>query len=826
MLGRWAVWLVVAVVAGSGRTAWPQAGVKPLAGIGAPIPDAPAVPTGPEGPKPLAIPQIASEAEGAVSRLRAFEVGASSLESVGAIERRLPQLEQRVSEATEQTYRILSESPTLSALDGLLDPWQGVDEQAESWVDMLTRRAEFLERTLASVDGISVQWQVTQEAAVAAGAPEATAARIQDTLRVAEDVRTRVAARRAVVLGLQDRVARIQARAGQMLELVQADRRERLGHFFARDGVPLWEFFTRADAWHRVQGQAGQSLGGELALVRIFLEEHGHDLLVAVALFFGLAFGLRWMGQRAARWTALDPDLGWRFRPFAHPWASASLLTLVVMLATRPVEPRIMQLVAVTAAVVPIVRLIADLVTPALVPAVWVVGLFHVVDLLREMISSVPLLEQAVLQLQLLTLVAAAVWLHRSPIDGVPEALRARWQRGTLVVVVLATTASMAAILGYMRLARLIEFFVITVAYSGLLLFALVRISDAMLGVALRVRPLRLLRAVQEHRTGLEAWLQHAVRLAAVALWGLSLARWLSLADPIGVRLGAVFGTPVGWGVVSVSLGDLLAFGIVVWLAFQLSRALRALLEDDVFSRVEVGRGVASALSSLAHYLILLLGFLIGLGVLGIDLTRITIIAGALGVGIGFGLQNVVNNFVSGLILLFERPVQVGDSVQLGTLTGEVRRIGIRSSTVRTFDGAEVIVPNSNLVSDQVTNWTLSDRMRRIDLDVGVGYESDPEQVIALINDVARANSGVLPDPAPLVLFVGFGDSALNFQVRVWTARYEDWLNTRSSLGLGILAALRAAGIVIPYPQRDMHLVGDPAGGGRSTPPVKEGPPS
>jgi len=331
---------------------------------------------------------------------------------------------------------------------------------------------------------------------------------------------------------------------------------------------------------------------------------------------------------------------------------------------------------------------------------------------------------------------------------------------------------------------------------------------------------------VQEHRSSLERWLQHVVRLAAVALWAISITSTLSIAGPLSDRLGALFGTEVGWGAVSVSLGDLLAFAVVVWLAFQLSAAVRALLEEDVFSRVELGRGVSSALSSLVHYVVLLLGFLLGLGVLGIDLTRITIIAGALGVGIGFGLQNVVNNFVSGLILLFERPVQVGDSVQLGTLTGEVKRIGIRSSTVRTFDGAEVIVPNANLVSDQVTNWTLSDRMRRIDLDVGVAYDSDPERVVALLTEVARASSGVLPEPAPLVLFVGFGDSALNFQVRVWTARYEEWVKTRSQLGLAILAALREAGIAIPFPQRDVHMIPEQTGGDRSARPVKEGPPS
>jgi small-conductance mechanosensitive channel len=259
-----------------------------------------------------------------------------------------------------------------------------------------------------------------------------------------------------------------------------------------------------------------------------------------------------------------------------------------------------------------------------------------------------------------------------------------------------------------------------------------------------------------------------------------------------------------------VSLGDVLAFGVVVWVTVQLSRAVRALLEEDVFARVRLGHGVALALSSLVHYAILLVGFMVGLGALGIDLTRITIIAGAVGVGVGFGLQNIVNNFVSGLILLFERPIQVGDSVQLGTLTGEVKRIGIRSSTVRTFEGAEVIVPNASLVSDQVTNWTLSDRMRRIDLDIGIAYGTDPKRVIDLLSAVARANPGVLPEPAPIVLFLGFGDSALNFQLRAWTARFEEWLRTRSELGVAVQAALKAEGIDIPFPQRDVRIVREP----------------
>src|SRR5262249_42934582 len=158
----------------------------------------------------------------------------------------------------------------------------------------------------------------------------------------------------------------------------------------------------------------------------------------------------------------------------------------------------------------------------------------------------------------------------------------------------------------------------------------------------------------------------------------------------------------------------------------------RFVLEEDIYPRVTLPRGVPFALSTLLHYFILVFGFFVALGVLGVDFTKTTILAGAFGVGIGFGLQNVVNNFVSGLILLFERPVQVGDTVVIRDVSGEVQHIGIRSCIVRTADGAEVILPNAVLISDPVTNWTLSNRLRRITLAVGVGYDSDPARVIEL----------------------------------------------------------------------------------------------
>jgi potassium-dependent mechanosensitive channel len=311
---------------------------------------------------------------------------------------------------------------------------------------------------------------------------------------------------------------------------------------------------------------------------------------------------------------------------------------------------------------------------------------------------------------------------------------------------------------------------------------------------------------VERHRPLLERRAQVLVRWAVTVVWLVFVLRWFSLLAPVQDLALAVLEYRVTRGFVSLSLGDVLAFVATVWLAFLVSRFVRFALEEDVFPRLPMGRGLPYAISSLLHYVILLLGFLAAVGAMGVDLNRVTLLTGAFGVGVGFGLQTIVNNFVSGLILLLERPIQVGDAIQMTDLDGEVRRIGIRSTTVHTWRGAEVIVPNATLISGNLTNWTLSDRTRRFELMVGVAYGTDPQRVIDLLRDAATSVPGVLKNPGPVVLFQSFGDSALNFEVRAWTARFEEWSAVHSQVAVAVNAALKAAGIEIPFPQRDVTL--------------------
>ena len=261
-------------------------------------------------------------------------------------------------------------------------------------------------------------------------------------------------------------------------------------------------------------------------------------------------------------------------------------------------------------------------------------------------------------------------------------------------------------------------------------------------------------------------------------------------------------------GAVTISLGSILIFIFVIWLSIMISRIISSIVEKDVFTRVQVGKGVPATIILMLKIVLISGGFFLAAAASGMQLTNLSIVLGAFSVGIGFGLQNIFNNMVSGIILAFERPIKVGDIVQVGELIGTVGSIGLRSSTVKSFDGAEVIVPNGNLISNEMINWTLSDSFRRMDLRVGVKYGTDPDRVLEIMEKIANEHEGVMKMPAPKGYFIEFGDSSLNFRLLAW-AHLDNRLEVESEILVQINRKLAEAGIEIPFPQRDLHIRSD-----------------
>ncbi|HEB67367.1 MAG TPA: mechanosensitive ion channel family protein [Gammaproteobacteria bacterium] len=299
--------------------------------------------------------------------------------------------------------------------------------------------------------------------------------------------------------------------------------------------------------------------------------------------------------------------------------------------------------------------------------------------------------------------------------------------------------------------------------------------------------------------TGVAIWAGFAYVLLLV--WDVSDTILLQIETLLtqGFTIGNLTIVPVKIGLALMTIALIILFG--GW--------VRNRLENRWLKKTDMDRGAREAMVTITGYLFVALAFFIGLSVAGFEFQNLAIIAGALSVGIGFGLQNIVNNFISGLILLFERPIKTGDWIVVGDTEGYVKRIRIRSTQIQTFDRADVIVPNSELISSQVTNWMLKDERGRLRLSVGVAYGSDTDQVREILERIASEHPRVVTDgslPKPRVLFRGFGDSSLDFELRAFIRNIDERLGVISDLNFAIDKAFREAGIEIPFPQRDIHV--------------------
>jgi potassium-dependent mechanosensitive channel len=402
------------------------------------------------------------------------------------------------------------------------------------------------------------------------------------------------------------------------------------------------------------------------------------------------------------------------------------------------------------------------------------------------------------------------------------EALRAElpgptWVKGRgffvalrlLLFVVLGATV-ITGLLGFHNLSASIAEGATLIGAVVVLFWVLWQSARAVLEQALRHRNGRVTKKVRKQEELLKQYYLALMKLgvtilvAGVVLFGLNL--W-------GIPLSSVvwFLQGLGWGPrlgpFHLSLANLGLAVLTLYVGRWLSRFLRTFLEARFYHRANWDESLRYTISSTLHYSIQAVAILTALGYLGVSFGDVAIVAGGLGVGIGFGLQNIVNNFVSGLILLFERPIKVGDMLVIDGQWGLVKEIRVRSTIFQTFDRSVLIIPNSDLISNKILNWThYGPGVNRIAIKVGVSYDSDPHQVTSLLDEICRANPRVLPEPPPQITFEAYGDSSLDFNIWVYLNSPSDRIPATHELNSAIFAAFQEAGIEIPFPQRDLHI--------------------
>ncbi len=787
----------------------PEAAPAPPPAAGAQA-GAPAAP-----PKPALIPgaEVADRAQEETDRVRQIRERAAPEPAETEIQQQLLASAEEVAGRAGSARERLAAGFSRLELARVSFYFARLRDRLGAWSATLTRRAERLDADLALLLERQQVWQATREKAVADSQAAAVIERIGKTLGAIERAERRTRERRNQILTLRESIARHQSTVDEILELVAQKRKERRSAYFSLDRPPLWEALVESTpAEGNLLDRMAGARANDIEDLRAFAGDEAGPLLLLGGLTLAGVLGAATLRRPALRLAEQDAAFAAPARVLERPASAALVVGLLMSGLLIPNPPPVVQALGNAVVVLAALRLLVLLVDREFHPILYGLAVGFAIDRVRDRLVP-DLVASRLALLALATLgVAALLWLLRpARLAKLGELARHRVllraiALGTRLALVASVVSILSNLVGNASLAELLVEATIATALYAFIAFAAVRVFEGFWALLLRSRAARGLRMVRNHESLLRRRGGALIQAAIGLVWAWRSLRAFDVDDLVLASLGAALGARWTVGELALSLGGVLGFALMIGAAIVISRLVRFALEEDVLSRAALPRGVPFAISTLVRYAILLIGLSMAVLAAGFDMSRLALMIGALGVGVGIGLQDIVNNVVSGLILLFERPVQVGDTVELGTLRGEVRRIGIRSSTVRTFDGAEIVVPNAKLVSESFVNWTLSDRQRRIEIPVGVAYGSDPEHVIELLEGVVRARPEFLTDPPPVVLFDRFGESSLDFLVRVWAPDFDTSRALHGRLLLDIHRALRKAGIEIPFPQRDLHL--------------------
>lgn len=785
-------------------------GLAPAVGVGAQDSQEPAVAPAPT-PTPEPTPIPAAEIPGRAAAIGKILRDATSRTEFDDVLRSIGEdfekEKEHISELEEEAGRRLGIEGPASVIEEIERAWVRSEARLDGWLKTLSSGVASIEKELEKLGQESALWELTQSAEGETELPPAVLQQIDETLDAITTSRKEMRATRDAMLTLQSEIGKEKAHVDEMVATLREEIAERRSGIVGIDSPPIWKTLSVPGVDGAPSEQLTAVWSKNFRAVRDYVIERQANVWRHVVFLIGTVVGLILLRRKAAFWAQQDKSLQPTVRVLDRPIAAAFVTTLVLGGAVHPQAPSAWKDLLGLILLFALMRILPKMLPRTLLPGAYLIALLYFLDRVVKLAPDGNLVNR--LALLLLSVVGAGVcvWFLRT-IDRLGSAVPERWRRAIIFFTRLAFVAFvigvLANIIGSVAFATLITLGMLGSVFLAVLFWVAAVLLRAVVRVVLLTRTARKFGLVRLHSDTVRRFLFRVITAAAVVAWVVFSLQDFGILDATIAQFLKIFEFEISIGDFSIVLGDPLIFFLVIWLSFKISQMLRFVLDTDVLPRMNLPRGVPGAITRLTHYGIIVAGAVIAATAAGLDFSKLTLIVGALGVGIGFGLQNVVNNFVSGLILLFERPIRVGDKVQVGQLSGTVKNIGMRASIVATWAGAEVIVPNANLISSEVINWTLSDDRRRMEIPAGVAYGTDPTQVIELFVGMARDHPDVLDDPEPKAIFTGFGASSLDFELRAWTG--GDFVAVASDLRVGINRVLAEAGIEIPFPQQDLHL--------------------
>ena len=774
--------------------------VKTPVASGAPSP-------APSAPTPIENAEIIPRAEQALRSLREIRSQLAGDTTLGSIEKEFVAFVNLSDRRRDSAAEIISKSRSVQRINEILRDWNIEEQQLEDWDQALTRKSESLAALEKKVDQIIATWRATQ-ASVAKKIffKAALERRVEDVLKEAEATSAVIQQQTTRSLKLQGQVADRLENLAKLRKEIDEARQDFGRSLRTLDSPPLWQALFGSGAQQTILNEAWDSPRWVRGEWQDFLEQYVRRIPWHFAFFIAVLALFHFLRQNSIS-TGRQTTDDYQQWVLDHPLSSSLLLALIPSALFYPGAPAGVLRTVMAPSMIAVTMLLPGFLPQKYRRWVVVVVALYLLEFLRSLLPEDWLLTRLLLLgTAILAICGMVTFLRAEAVK--PEISHSKgWLVPSVVRagMILCIVSACSNIVGNMILAEVLGAALIRISYAGAVIYASAHLIIVLAMIVLSVRAASWFRSVRTHGEWMSSRVCVFIRFVAVVIWMMFSLYVAGLLEAVSSAGAHLLGLRWKFGAAEISVQDTAAFVAVFLSALIFSRLIRFVLTEEILPRIRLPRGAPGAVDVLARYGVLLLGFFMALAAAGVDLSKVTLLISALGVGIGFGLQNVVNNFVSGLILVFEHPLQVGDSVEVGTMFGEVRKIGFRASVIRTPEGADVVIPNGELVGGRFTNWSLFDRMRRISISVGVAYGTDPKRVINILEEIARNHPAVFAHPAPYAVFDRFGESALNFTLLCWSS-VDDFFSTRSELTVGIEKEFKNLGIQIPFPQQDVHL--------------------
>lgn len=766
-----------------------------------------------EAPKAIPTQDLIQKIEETVQETKVIGRKIEVNDDVVSLDTLFPEYVKFLQQQLKLTDNFIKSNPNRQKINNQIKKWNGFNEHLTQWESQLN---DYEERNIKLLERVKISeqiWKLTYENIGDQNIPKEVARRVKETYDEISGLNKQIVRKNNDYLILESRINKQKVDISVAIEQLEKLKESEIYGLFYLRHEPLWKSDFGDLSKQSDQAERGTEFDQNITESIKYAKYNSSRIfryLFYVALF---VFLIRWIRGIFEKYPYDDPDKNLikardtMVKQSMQVIIFTSLLGLTYFLENRPTLLNDILHLLILLASIPLVR---PFMRDSFKNILYFVILIFIMDTVKTYIWFSSLQYRLYLMLEAVLVILLLYWYgfrNMRALNFKEHFFGALLLGLAPLFQLIALISIVSNVLGYTNLTDLtLKISAKTGVYAVISYALFLVLGGISIGIIHNHYESREMGDSSQKKV-IERKSININRFIVVVFWFMIFLSIIDMLTPLNQYLIDILTEPYVFGSITITVGDILTFLLILTISFMVTSMVSFFIDSGQFKSryIKLPKGIPAAISLVIRYFIIAAGIILALSSLGVDLSKFNLMAGALGLGIGFGLQNVISNFVSGLILVFERPILVGDTVEVNNLMGTVKRIGVRSSNISTFDGAEVVVPNSNLISNDLINWTLSSNLKRNEILIGVAYGTDLNLVLKILRDTVDSHEDVLKDPKPQALFSDFGDSSLNFRLRFWVP-FELGLTSKSDVSVALYNAFAEHGIEIPFPQRDIHI--------------------